>query len=411
MNIEHARQIAISAANHLYLSGGVRIIDVSHWLEMDEAAETSDEFSYFSYVTALTIHYTLNAGNFYSFRAWNENGNLANVLRVDKFNANVYSHAGTVDDQTRWELVYTGEPYTTPAQATPTQTPLLPLDIASGETLSAGAFLFGIRQNGTVVITPDVTLEAHAVVHEWRDILSISATGAMVVGLKSDGTVVTNLVEADTSAWYDIVAVAMGGRGSPHIAGLKSDGTVVFAGENLAGHAHTHNWSNIVAISASMGNTAALRSDGTVVLAGSRQEDVWNDVSEWRDIVAVSEGVVNVIGLQSNGRVVAAGTFSPIGGFDRTDIIMDTINGWTDIIAIEATMSGVVGLRSDGTVVVASPNIRHDNYLSIKEWRDIVAITTGSVFIAGLRSDGTVVAVYDRAIDVPDWSDWVLMTK
>jgi len=58
----------------------------------------------------------------------------------------------------------------------------------------------------------------------------------------------------------------------------------------------------------------------------------------------------------------------------------------------------------------ASPDIRHDNYLAIREWRNIIAITTGS-FIAGLKSDGTVVAVYDRAIDVPDWSDWALMTR
>jgi len=125
MSIEHARQIAISAANHLYLSGGVRIIDVNHWPEMDEAAEVGDEFSFFNYVTAITVRYTLDPGNFYSFRGWNENGNLAAVLRVDKFNANVYSHAGTVNDQTRWELVYTGDP-ATPAQTAPAQTPLPP---------------------------------------------------------------------------------------------------------------------------------------------------------------------------------------------------------------------------------------------------------------------------------------------
>ena len=63
----------------------------------------------------------------------------------------------------------------------------------------------------------------------WNDIVAIAAGDSLAVGLKKDGTVVTQQFsdregKCDVSSWHDIVAIA---AGSYHIAGLKADGTVI----------------------------------------------------------------------------------------------------------------------------------------------------------------------------------------
>ena len=64
-----------------------------------------------------------------------------------------------------------------------------------------------------------------------------------MVGLKSDGTVVTagnnDYGQCDVNGWYDITQVAAGGW---HTVGLKSDGTVVAAGDNGDGQCDVDSW-------------------------------------------------------------------------------------------------------------------------------------------------------------------------
>ena len=78
-----------------------------------------------------------------------------------------------------------------------------------------------------------VLIMATAVISEAATPM-VAAGNGYIVGLKSDGTVVTlglnSCCQCDMSSWTGITQVA---TGRWHIVGLKSDGTVVLAGPDL----------------------------------------------------------------------------------------------------------------------------------------------------------------------------------
>ena len=115
---------------------------------------------------------------------------------------------------------------------------------------------------------------------EWTDIVDISgADGGSIAGLRADGTVLVShrmLGETpgenylEVSKWTDIIAIS---KSSRNILGLKSDGTVVTAGLVNEGQKGVAEWTDIVAISAGQDFHVGLKSDGTLVVAGERQGD------------------------------------------------------------------------------------------------------------------------------------------
>jgi len=64
-----------------------------------------------------------------------------------------------------------------------------------------------------------------------------------MVGLKSDGTVVTagnnDYGQCDVNGWYDITQVAAGGW---HTVGLRSDGAVFATGDNSCVQCNVGGW-------------------------------------------------------------------------------------------------------------------------------------------------------------------------
>ena len=254
-----------------------------------------------------------------------------------------------------------------------------------GKLIHAGAnYTIGIKPDGTVISTG-------ATAKHWSGIVALSSDGSNIVGLKSNGTVVTNRWMAnllylgqgdEVKDWTDIVAIAAGQHGDcRHIVGLKPDGTVVSAGDNSVGQRNVSGWTDIVTISTADIHTVGLRSDGTVVASGSNKYGACN-VSSWTDIVAISAGTFHTIGLKYDGTVVAAGC-----GCSGNCNVSD----WTDIVAISTDSSHTVGLKSDGTVVAVGSNSSGE--CDVSEWTDIVAISAGNSHTVGLKSDGTVVAV------------------
>jgi len=101
----------------------------------------------------------------------------------------------------------------------------------------SGNTVFGIRADGTVVLPTgnEYSVARHAVsasrqevleeVKEWRDIIAVASTHT---GLRSDGTVVTTLVDGgiqeELETWIDVVAISA----AHHlVVGVQSDGTVL----------------------------------------------------------------------------------------------------------------------------------------------------------------------------------------
>lgn len=241
-----------------------------------------------------------------------------------------------------------------------------------------------------------------------NDIVSVDAY-EYYAALMKDGTVCTGVVSKDhgdsayeayglseADSWTDIAEVAMG---SSQVVGLKTDGTVVTAGFSMSDFAGVDQWSDIIDVDAGENITVGLKADGTVVTC-----DLAPDVSGWTDIVAVSCSSNYVVGLKSDSTVVAA------SGNENEDPRTD-VSGWSDIVAISAGLNHCVGLKSDGTVV--STKILDPEYdkgeTDVDSWTDIVAISANYTHTLGLKSDGTVLcaggASDNDAFSINDWND------
>lgn len=280
--------------------------------------------------------------------------------------------------------------------------------LQNSNVVSAGVvFSVGITEKGRVVSSGDMVL-SQSDVEDWEDIVSIATFGALVIGLKMDGTVVTagkleNDYRIETGNWDDIIAVS---AGDLYVIGLRENGTIVAQGYNGDGQMDIDDWTNITAISTGWRHTVGLTSDGKIRIAGfrSKDEDEIRENEEWTDIIAISAGggkpgvegeQGHTVGLKSNGEVVAIG--------DNTYGQCE-VSEWKNIIAISAGAFHTVGLTHDGKVVTTQAS--GESFETISQWKNIVAIAAGYGTTFAVDKNGIVYSAgYDRQHqrDIDDW--------
>lgn len=236
----------------------------------------------------------------------------------------------------------------------------------------------GVNSDGTVSL---FALEKAAFsngVEEWRDIVAVTGGNKSIIGLKSDGTVVSagSTKNCNVSAWRDIVAVS---ASTDHTLGLKADGTVVSATNSLVRALKTDDWTDITAVTVGNAHAVGIKNDRTVVACGINTNMQCN-VSRWNDIVAVSAGALYTVGLKSDGTVVSAG---------MTIYQQQEMLKWKNIIAVSAGANHTAALSADGRVVAVGNN--DCGQCNVSGWREIIAISVGINQTLGLKSDGTVV--------------------
>lgn|GEM_PF-1180105 len=172
------------------------------------------------------------------------------------------------------------------------------VDIVTGENRLAV-----LHKDGTVSFVysnklPNQTIVANKYsdiyddMNDWTEIVDISGDNVgSIAALREDGTVLIsnrmmgqNIGEdyAQVSKWTDIIAIS---KSAQNILGLKSDGTVVTAGNVNEGQKGVTEWRDIVAISAGQNFHVGLKSNGTLVVAGENEGDwLLPDVSDVRDL-------------------------------------------------------------------------------------------------------------------------------
>lgn len=287
------------------------------------------------------------------------------------------------------------------------------LRIALSSTISVGiTHSVAIRTDNTPVSTlGDFSTD------EWKNIVSISTLGAITIGLKSDGTVITNsaAINAEVKTWADVVAVS---AGQAYVVGLRSDGTLVSAGHDAGDEQReVSDWTNIVAVATGWRHTVGLNREGTVLITGYGSSRQLNQISlnkeDWSNIVAVAAGggsntapgAGHTVGLCSDGTVVAVGD----NQYNQCDV-----TEWKDIVAIAAGDWFTIGLHSDGSVEITHPDAfkfpnLYMDALNASEWEDITAIAAGGGCVIGLHMDGTVDAAgyndYNQTNAAKKWSD------
>lgn len=298
-------------------------------------------------------------------------------------------------------------------------------------TLSAGIRCsVGVTPNNTVKLATWEPFWGKTDVRNWSDIVSVSVCGEIVIGLKSDGTVVTAKRLQDesydgyinTDWWSDIVAVA---AGQQYVVGLRKDGTVRAASllqPDGYGETDVAGWKNIVAIDTGWQLTAGLDRSGNVYVTGYHAEELQNEIEtsktddneskRWIDVVAISvggsgdkyRGKGHIVGLTKDGCVVAVGD---------NDFGQCNVNDWKDIIAVSAGDYHTVALTKDGRVLTTQSKDCHfdgvdfsDSVDKIVAWEDIVAISAGYGYTLGLKSDGTVVPAGNKNEGQADVQEW-----
>lgn len=281
-----------------------------------------------------------------------------------------------------------------------------------GYTFSAGV-------NGSVAIkTEDEIVFSGEQMREQispligKDLVSIACFGIVAAGLRQDGTVVVSDVKGiDVDNWENIIAIDVG---YAFVVGLKSDGTVVSSGHNGDGQCNVENWESITAIASGWRHTVGLTTDKTVKITGYANRNHRNQVEAWTDIIAIaagggsgiSAGGGHTVGLKEDGSVVAAG--------DNT-YGQCNVQDWEHIVAIAAGDWHTVGLREDGSVV-ATGLYEDGDYIpgtssdpcAVDVWEDIVAIDANDGYTLGLTSEGTIVATgYNAQNQRPNSGDWL----
>ena len=158
----------------------------------------------------------------------------------------------------------------------------------------------GLRADGTVIATGGGRSGACDIAN-WHDIISIEAGDWCTLGVRSDGTVVAsgemfgNIEEL--SDWSDIVAIAA----SDWIIGLRSDGTVVTINPQING---VSTWHGIQAVTCGW-HAVGLTSNGTVTAVIGTSNGKLN-VSILKNIVEISAGGNYAVGLDADGKVHVA---------------------------------------------------------------------------------------------------------
>ena len=212
-------------------------------------------------------------------------------------------------------------------------------------------------------------------VSQFAGSVQVSAYGSHALGLKNNGTVVSNTGE-DLSDWKDITMIA---AGADHSVGLKSDGTVVCNGNENA--CQVSDWENIASVYAGNGITIGLTKDGEMKAAGSVNSAIANqtgvksvvasdnmiamiledgtvktsalgsaqvlDTSSWKDITGAAIGTDAMLGINKNGTVSLAG-----GDDDMKTIV----SGWTNIQHVAAYQGTYVAVDKAGNLYGTGDN-------------------------------------------------------
>lgn len=260
------------------------------------------------------------------------------------------------------------------------------------------SLIIGVKSNGTVVKSGSGVND----IEGWTNIKKVKAAEIIrksnnfkyaeeVVGLKEDGTVIALKYPELVVGWTDIVDIDAAYN---HIIGLKSDGTVVAAGGNDYGNLNVEGINNIIAISANNNNTLLLKSDGTLIGLGENSSSQ-NNFDEWESIKSISVNNGNVVGVKDSGEVIVKGQ----AYHDNRGI-----NQWTNIKNVSVSNTNTLGLKNDGSVVIVGDNSY--GQIAANEFKDIVDISVGEGIVVGLKSDGKVVTAGNNSNGQAELENW-----
>ncbi len=227
----------------------------------------------------------------------------------------------------------------------------------------------GLRSDGTIIVTGHNTA-GQCSVTGWSGVVAIAAGGELTACVTYAGSVAvagSDTLSAEVQGWTDIAAVAVG---AGHIIGLKTNGTVVSAGDNAMGQCNVNAWTDVVAIAAAGNHSVGLMSDGTVVATGDNAMGQCN-ITDWSGVTAIAAGADQTAALLSDGTAVST---------------KNDVSAWSDIVSIAAGGTATYGVTGSGTVVCVPQDA------AAATITDAESIVAGAAHAVVLKTDGSVAA-------------------
>lgn len=180
--------------------------------------------------------------------------------------------------------------------------------------------LVAVKQDGTVMwIAGSYGVSPGSPVPGLSNIIAAAvADNSQVIGLRSDGTVVSaSMSSASYYTQYPVPsglnAVTAVAAGSAHFLALKSDGTVVAWGNNDRGQCNVPpGLYGVTAIAAGNSHSLALKSDGTVVAWGANDAGQATPPAGLGQVRSVKAGGDVSLAIRQDGSVVSWGRPMPL---------------------------------------------------------------------------------------------------
>ena len=281
--------------------------------------------------------------------------------------------------------------------------------------------VFAVAKNGTVLYGSSGSRE-NPVAH-WCDIVAIDGDDSFLVGLKSDGTVVSQYIgyyfgyqpKYDVSEWRDIIAISKG----MFILGLKADGTVIATAAFETGNSEVE-LSDVVSIHS---GKYAITSDGTLYEIEVNNEDkfVASRITHWPKLSSFDATSGLLAGITPDGNAVLGdarynlayryfytdyyygdrhetGTYYTSSGTEFNSSDIDHLH-WSDITCIDIGKYYCIAVRKDGTVFMGvNPSYTHPSE-KIATLTNVAAVASDNESaVVVLLKDGTLTGNLDSKV-------------
>ncbi len=213
--------------------------------------------------------------------------------------------------------------------------------------------------------------------------LALGNTYAMY--LADEGVLLTKGSSIPTVSGDDLVQISASGA---HVLGLKKDGTVVCAG---AGNAcDINDWKDIVMIASGMQHSVGLKSDGTVECKGSAAAC---SVSDWKDIQSVHAGNEITVGIKKDGTLLVSGSVSSA----------DKLAEVTNAVDVSVSSTQIAVTTADGKVTCYA--VSSAGTSNTASWSGMETAQAGGSFAAGLSGGRVTAAATDESFakEVSGW--------
>ena len=239
--------------------------------------------------------------------------------------------------------------------------------VAAGENFSAV-----LLSNGTVQAYGDNS-EGQLNCQEWKNVVKIAAKGSVLVGLTSDGKILSTNKNYQIKAaeWNKVEDIALS---DTDLIALTSDHHVLSSSTTLASRFEDKDIDLICG--GYNGSIVVLDDDGVISHYSNGSATTIATVTDPDIVSQIAYGSHHIVILKTDGTVTALIT-------DKTESSGECdVSSWTDVIDIATGDGFTIGLKSDGTILTAGNN--DYGQLFVETWEEISDIDAGYHFTVAL---------------------------